>query len=104
MMIPGPPISVPRTKARRSTVTEMLNSSARPAQTPAIRLPSGERYQVRVRTWLVRWLPQYRHLIASGRISSAQYGQRLGASSAIGSLQQVAALPLREQWHGGVGE
>src|SRR5919197_3385327 len=100
-----PLTSVPSTKARRRMVTETPNCSARPAQTPAIILPSRARYQVRVRALPgSRRLPHQRHLTASARISSAQYGQRLVPASGMALPAAEAHLVLDEDRDGGVGE
>src|SRR6266705_5242607 len=100
-----PLTSVPSTKARRRMVTETPNCSARPAHTPAIILPSRARYQVRVSALPgSRRLPHQRHLTASARISSAQYGQRLVPMSGMALLAAQAHLVLDEDRDGGVGE
>src|SRR5439155_27371620 len=87
MMSPGPPMSVPSTKASRRMVTEIPNCSASPMHTPASSLPSRERYQARVSGFPGSSnVPQYRHLTASARIPSAQYWQRLVATSGTALL------------------
>src|SRR5439155_1954092 len=105
MMRPGPPMSVPSTNARRRIVTEMPNCSASPAQTPATILPWRERYHVRVSGLPAsRKLPQWRHLTASARISSAQYGQRLLATSGTALLAPQTHLPLGDDRDHPVGQ
>src|SRR5260370_34600952 len=100
-----PLTSGPSTKARRRMVTETPNCSARPPHTPAIILPSRVRYQVRVSALPgSRRLPHQRHLTASARISSAQYGQRLVPTSGMALLAAQAHLVLDEDRDGGVGE
>src|ERR1043166_5450219 len=105
MIRPGPPISVPRTNARRRIVTEMPNCSASPAHTPATIFPSRTRYQLRVRTGPgSSRLPQYRHLTASVRISSAQKGQRLLATSGMDLPEPETLLALGNDRNGAVRE
>src|SRR5438093_6973796 len=105
MMSPGPPLSVPSTKARRRIVTEMPNCSASPAHTPAIIFPSRTRYQLRVSTVPgSSRLPQYRHLTASVRISSAQKGQRFVATSAMSLPEPETLLALGDDRNGAVGQ
>src|SRR2546430_262876 len=105
MMSPGPPMSVPSTKASRRMVTEIPNCSARPAHTPASILPSRERYQVRVSGFPGSSnVPQYRHLTASARISSAQYGQRLVATSGTALLAPQPELSLGDDRDHRVGD
>src|SRR5580765_3952800 len=102
---PHPPITVPRTNARRKMVAEIPNCSARPAQTPAIILPSRDRYHDRVNGFpATSALPHQRHLTASARISSAQYGQRVVGLSAMALPMPQTGLPLDEDRDGGVGE
>src|SRR5262245_51355815 len=102
---PHPPITVPRTNARRKMVAEMPNCSARPAHTPAIIFPSRDRYHVRVSGFpATSALPHQRHLTASGRISSAQYGHRVVGLSAMALLVPQTGLPLDEDRDGAVGE
>src|SRR5256885_587380 len=99
-MRPEPPTTVARMKASRMMVTEMSNSRAKPAQTPAIRRPRRERRQERLSAPPSSRLPQYRHLMASTRISSAQKGQRLVATSDMDLLRKThGGLAGRDQRH-----
>src|SRR5204862_6568277 len=104
MTSPPKPVSVPSTNARRRIVTEMPSCSARPVHTPAIILPSRTRYQVRVNALPSKRLPHQRHLTASARISSAQYGQRLVPTSGMALLAAQAHLLLDEDRDRAVGE
>src|SRR5262245_56269201 len=97
-------MSVPRTNARRRIVTEIPNCWASPAQTPAIILPSRERYQLRVRRQPAsKTLPHYPHMTAPTPIVHPHDGQRLVASAMTLPHPQTD-LPLGEDRDHAVAE